>query len=297
LAAEDFTVATSGKKVLVYYIKDGFLTPVTYNIDDSEPEINFAVNLLFSGIVPDGFESKLTNTRLNTIEISSDTVSLDISGDAFEGEKADLAKNQIIYTLTDCENVLKINISVDGKPYADSLDRPAYINLKNPDYYQEDEAKPNELCKYLTIYYPDKTTEYLIPVTIKSDKIQIEVKNNDKAHSVTAEDKARAALQHLIEGVEGIGILGTFDDKMIKSLQIKDGVAVVDLDDIILIKFRDKTQYAEIAVESVARTLTSIDEIEKVQFLVDGVRLGYITGNINILNPIEPDKWYNFLTD
>lgn len=296
LASEDFTVATSGKKVLVYYIKDGFLTPVTYNIEDSEPEISTAVNLLLSGIVPDGFESELTNTRLNTIEISGDTVSLDITGDAFEGEKADLARNQIIYTLTDCPNITKINITIDGEPYADSFNRPTYINLKNSESYQQDKANPNELCKYITIYYPDKTAKYLVPITIKSDKIQIKADNNDKAFSVKAEDQAKAALLHLIEGAEEIGL--GIDDKMIKSLQIKDGVAVVDLDrNILLNKFSTKTQYAEIAIKSVVRTMTSVDEIEKVQFLVDGVKMGYITGNINIQNPIEPDKWYNFLTE
>jgi len=88
-----------------------------------------------------------------------------------------------------------------------------------------------------------------------------------------------------------------FNDKMIKSLQISEGVAVVDLDrNILLNKFSTKIQYAEIAIKSVVRTLTSIDGIEKVQFLVDGVKMGYITGNINIQNPIKPDKWYNFLT-
>jgi len=295
--SEDVYSVSSGKKVLVYYIKDGFLTPVTYNIDDSEPEISSALNLLFSGIVPTGFKNTLTNTRLNTLEISGDTVSLDISGDAFVGDKAQLARCQILYTLTDCENITKVNINVNGKPYATSLERPTYINLKDPESYQEDKEEPEELCKYLTIYYPDKTTKYLIPVSIKSDIIQSGEENNSKAVSVKAEDKARAALQHLFKGAGEIGSLGTIDDKMIKSLQIKDGVAVVDLDSSVIIKFSDKTQYAEIAVESVVRTLTSIDGIEKVQFLVGGVKLGYITGNINIQNPIEPDKWYNVLTN
>ncbi|NLZ53555.1 MAG: GerMN domain-containing protein [Thermoanaerobacteraceae bacterium] len=294
-ASEDVSSVSSGKMILVYYIKDGFLTPVTYNIEDSESEVSSALNLLFSEVCPKGFESQLTNTQLNTLEVSGDTVYLDISGDALEGDKAELAKNQIIYTLTDCPNITKINISVDGKPYADSLVRPTYINLKNPEYYQNDKTNPDELRKYLTIYYPDKTTEYLVPVTIKSDKIETEAENDDKASSVKAADQAKAALQHLIEGAEEIGL--GIDEKMIKSLQIKDGVAVVDLDrNILLNKFSTKTQYAEIAIKSVVRTLTSIDEIEKVQFLVDGLKMGYITGNINIQNPIEPDKWYNFLT-
>ncbi len=295
--SEDISSVSSSKKVLIYYIKDGYLTPVTYNIDHSRSEISSALELLFSGTIPDEFENPLANTRLNTLEIKGDSVSLDISVDSFAGDRGELAINQILYTLTDCQNVTKVNISIDGKPYATSLERPAYINLKDPESYEKDKENSEELDKYLTIYYPDKTTKYLIPVTIKSDKIQALSENNGRALSIKAEDKGKAALEHLIEGAGEIGSLGTFDDKMIKSLQIREGVAVVDLDSIVIIKFSDKSQYAEIAVESVVRTLTSIDEIEKVQFLVGGVKLGYITGSINIQNPIQPDKWYNFLQD
>ena len=115
---------------------------------------------------------------------------------------------------------------------------------------------------------------------------------------VKVEDKARAALQHLIEGTSKIESLEILDVKMIKSLRLDDGIAVVDLDKTrILIDFGTKTQYAEIAVESVVRTLTSIGGIEKVQFLVGGVTWGNVTGDLSLKKPIEPDRWYNILTD
>ena len=150
----------------------------------------------------------------------------------------------------------------------------------------------------MTIYYADKNKEYLIPVTIKSDKIESETENSDKRSMVKVEDKARAALQHLIEGTSKIESLEILDVKMIKSLRLDDGIAVVDLDKTrILIDFGTKTQYAEIAVESVVRTLTSIGGIEKVQFLVGGVTWGNVTGDLSLKKPIEPDRWYNILTD
>ncbi|HHY70816.1 MAG TPA: GerMN domain-containing protein, partial [Thermoanaerobacterales bacterium] len=260
--------APSGKMVSVYYIKDGFLTPVAYNVGVSELEVNAALNLLFSGITPEGFENKLDDVKLNSLVIDGDTVFIDVSGEFLQGKMIDLAKNQIIYTLTDCENIFKVNIAVDGKPYETLLERPPFINLTNPEDYEKDKENPEEMSKYLTIYYTDQDKEYLIPVTIKSDKIEPKTENSDKPSTVKAEDKARAALQHLIERTSKIESLETLDDKMIKSLRLDDGIAVVDLDKkIILIDFNIKTQYAEIAVESVVRTLTSIDGIEKVQFL------------------------------
>ena len=296
--SDNISSALSGKMVLVYYIKDGFLTPITYNVEASEPQVNSALNMLFSGITPEGFENKLDDVKLNSLNVSGDTISIDVSGEFLQGDKADLAKSQIIYTLTECENIFKVNIAVDGKPYEILLERSQFINLKNPEEYEKDKENPEELSKYLTIYYTDQDKGYLIPVTVKSDKLETKAENSDKPTTVKVEDKARAALQHLIEGTGKIESLDTFDDKMIKSLRLDDGIAVVDLDKkIILIDFNNKTQYAEIAVESVVRTLTSIDGIEKVQFLVGGVTWGNVTGNLSLKNPIEPDRWYNILAN
>ncbi len=289
--------APSGKMVSVYYIKDGFLTPVAYNVGVSELEVNAALNLLFSGITPEGFENKLDDVKLNSLVIDGDTVFIDVSGEFLQGKMIDLAKNQIIYTLTDCENIFKVNIAVDGKPYETLLERPPFINLTNPEDYEKDKENPEEMSKYLTIYYTDQDKEYLIPVTIKSDKIEPKTENSDKPSTVKAEDKARAALQHLIEGTEKIKTVAP-EIIRIKSLRIEDGIAEVDLYLNMHFKFHNEAQYAEIAVEAVVRTLTSIDEIERVQFLINGKnQVGYVTSNLSIQNPIEPDRWYNILTE
>lgn len=283
--------APSGKMVSVYYIKDGFLTPVAYNVGVSELEVNAALNLLFSGITPEGFENKLDDVKLNSLVIDGDTVFIDVSGEFLQGKMIDLAKNQIIYTLTDCENIFKVNIAVDGKPYETLLERPPFINLTNPEDYEKDKENPEEMSKYLTIYYTDQDKEYLIPVTIKSDKIEPKTENSDKPSTVKAEDKARAALQHLIEGTEKIKTVAP-EIIRIKSLRIEDGIAEVDLYLNMHFKFHNEAQYAEIAVEAVVRTLTSIDEIERVQFLINGKnQVGYVTSNLSIQNPIEPDRW------
>lgn len=292
--ASDYNPAPSGKMVLVYYIKDGLLTPVTYNIEASETQVNSAVNLLFSGIAPKGFENKLADVKINSIDISGDTASLDVSGEFLDGNKVDLAKNQIVYTLTECDNIFKVNIAVDGEPYETLLERPAFINLGNPGEYEEDKEDSEEMSNYLTVYYTDKNKEYLIPVTIKSDKIKTEAGSSVKA----VESKANAALLHLIEGPDIKNIKTIFPEGIrIKSLHIEDGIAEVDLDMKMLLKFTNEKQYAEIAVESIVRTLTSIDGIEKVQFLIDGkIKVGYVTSNLSIQSPIEANKYYNFLT-
>ncbi len=277
----------SGKMVSIYYIKNGLLTPATYSIDTNVEnyitQASTAIDLLFSGVAPEGFKNELADVKLNSLEISGDTASIDVSGEFLAGGKTDTAKKQIIYTLTECDNIFHINITVDGKPYATMLERPQFINLLNPAEYEKDKENPDELSKYLTIYYTDKNKKNLIPVTIKSDKVK-------------AEDKARVALQYLSEGAGDIENLQIFPKKIeIKNLHVADGIAEVDLDLNSLFEFHNETQYAEIAIEAVSRTLTAIDGIDQVQFLINGKTRDYVTSNVSIKNPIKPDRWYNLV--
>ncbi len=277
----------SGKMVSIYYIKNGLLTPATYsidtNVDNYITQASTAIDLLFSGVAPEEFENELADVKLNSLEISGDTASIDVSDEFLAGNKMDTAKKQIIYTLTECDNIFHINITVDGKPYATMLERPQFINLLNPAEYEKDKENPDELSKYLTIYYTDKNKKYLIPVTIKSDKVK-------------AEDKAKAALQYLSEGVGDIENLQIFPKKIeIKNLHVADGIAEVDLDLNSLFEFHNETQYAEIAIEAVSRTLTAIDGIDQVQFLINGKTRDYVTSNVSIKNPIKPERWYNLV--
>ncbi|MDD4568873.1 MAG: GerMN domain-containing protein [Tepidanaerobacteraceae bacterium] len=292
----DLSSSTSDKNMaLAYYTKDGFLTPIAFNTETTEPQVNTALKLLFSVDTPEGFENKLADVKLNSFTVNGDTISIDVSEEFLKVDKADLAKNQIIYTLTECENIFKVNITVEGEPHETLLERPPYINLKNPVEYEKDKKNPEEMSKYLTIYYIDKDIEYLIPVTVKSDKFETKTENSDKPFMVKAEDKTRAVLQHLIQEITKIENFKTFEDKTIKSLRLDDGIAVVDLDQNMLIKFINEKQYAEILVESIARTLTAIDEIDKVQFLINGKNIGNVTSNLSLENPIKPDRWYNIL--
>jgi len=264
----------------IYYIKSSFLVPVSYNIDVNSDnyieKVSTTINLLFSGDVPEGFESGVSGVKINSLNINQDIVSVDVSR-----ELTELAVKQIVYTLTECDNILHINISVNGKPFASMLERPKFINPVNPEQYAQDKDNPAELSKYITVYYTDSNKKYLIPLTIKTDK-------------TSAEDRAKEALRYLSEGIEGIEGISVFPNKMkIREFQIKDGTAEIDLDLDALFAFNDEVQYAEIAIDSVVRTLTSIDGIDQVQLLVNGKKLDYVTSNMSIKDPIKPEKWYN----
>ena len=295
---EEYTsLDSSDEMVFVYYLNDGYFTPVAYSVEKTDSIVNTAIELLFSGTIPEGFKNELANAKINSLNICGDVVSIDISGESLENTNIELARNQIVYTLTECENVFRITLSIDGKTQGTLMERPPYVNIVDTEKFEEDKMEQNGFENYLTIYYPDSERQYLIPVTIKSDLIGLEKDENNRQllHPGTL-DKAKAAIVHLISGTKEIESLKTINEKMVRNLFIKGDVAEIDFDRNMLTKFINERKYAEIAVESLVRTLTSIDGINKVQFLINGKNMGNVTGNLSLKNPIEPQRFYNILT-
>ncbi|MDI3481542.1 MAG: germination protein [Tepidanaerobacteraceae bacterium] len=290
-------------KVLLYYVKDGFLVPVTLGVKPTNEPMKAALNRLFSGPIPEGFQNKLSGVKLNSFNVAGDTVSVDVSSEFLNNDGIKLREEQLVFTLTEFEGIKNVKISVEGKPLNDLYERPLLINritwpqegkltLKN------DNAGESQIAEtYLTVYYADKTKKYIIPVSFKSPKVQIKTDEKTGIIPPDTEEKAKAAVEHLIEGPKGINNLaGIFPDEVkLKDFYIKNGIAYVDVSRALLIGFSNDAEYEEVAVESVVQTLTSIEDIEKVQFLVDGNRIGSIAGHTNITYPISRLKWYNII--
>lgn len=293
-------------KALVYYVKDGFLVPVTFGVESTNEPAKAALDLLFSGLTPKGFENGLFNVKLNSCNIAGDTASVDLSAEFLKGDDKKLREDQLVFTLTEFDDIKKVKISIDGEPLDDLHERPSLINQVNwpkqgkPSSEEagasDEEAQTSD--NYLTVYYADKTKKYIVPVSFESPKIQ--VKTDEKVGIIppTPEEKAKAAVEHLIEGPAEISSLtGIFPREVkLKDFYIKDGIAYVDVNSSLLMSFASENDaYERMAVESVVQTLTSIDEIDKVQFLIDGNPRASIKGHTNIAYPISRLKWYNII--
>ncbi|MCR4431606.1 MAG: GerMN domain-containing protein [Tepidanaerobacteraceae bacterium] len=292
-------------KVLLYLVKDGFLVPVTLGVEPTKEPVKAALDILFSGLTPEAFQNKLSGVRLNSFSVAGDTVSVDLSADFLKDDERKTREEQLIFTLTEFDDIKKVKISIDGKTLNDAYERPALINRvdwpqkaassKNAGVASAGDSQIDE--NYLTVYYVDRTKKYIIPISFSSPKIQLKTDEKIGVIPPDTEEKAKAAVEHLIEGPEGIeGLKGIFPAEVkLKDFYIKDGIAYVDVSRDLITSFAKDAQYEEVAVESVVQTLTSIDEIEKVQFLVDGNRMGSIAGHTNITYPISRLKWYNII--
>lgn len=293
----------SQDKVIIYYYKSGLLIPTTLCIKPTNQPAKAAISLLFSDHAPKGLENKLSGIKLKSLTIAGDTVSIDVSKEFSMGQDADLKKAQLLFTLAEFEDIRKVNVFIEGRLFESAGNRPKNINLmkssEGVEYtaIQADEASQDDEHTLITVYFTDKEKAFMTPVTLNSAFIKKKIDKMGEVILPTSEEKAKAALFHLIEGPTGISQLtGTLpNDVKLKDFYIKDGTAYVDVSKDMIMSFSSEAEDEKIAVESIVQTLTSLDGIQRVQFLIDGNKVGSIAGHTNISIPIARLKWYNFV--
>ncbi|WP_170240353.1 GerMN domain-containing protein [Thermosediminibacter litoriperuensis] len=266
-------------KVIVYYFKDGFLVPVTLTAEAGGEPAKTALSNLFSFDAPKPFENMLREVRLINFDVADGLAVLDVSKEFLKGE-VQLKKLQIVFTLTEFQDITGVRISVEGEPFEEDFERPELIN-ETP---SQDTAAE---ISTVTVYYADKDRNYLVPVTYA-------IKNPN----LSTEEKASYALARLLEGPGPDKKLGRIfpDNVTLKNFYIRDTIAYVDVGKDLLLDLLDESHLEKIAVESVVQTLTSIEGVEKVQFLIDGKVMGSIAGHVNIGEPISRIHWINLIS-
>lgn len=128
----------------------------------------------------------------------------------------------------------------------------------------------------LTIYFPTKDALHLQP------EVKI-LEYNDHP--------ARTAIELLIKGSQNKELVTIFPaNTKLRSIKIKDNIAYVDFDAALL-----KTQYGgssseRLLVAAVVNTLTEFENIEKVQFLVQGKIVETIWGHMDVSEPLSRNE-------
>ena len=150
---------------------------------------------------------------------------------------------------------------------------------KAPDFPAAAPAPPNgdataaQAAIPITVYFADKNAERLVPVVHRLDRTAIG-------------DPARAAMELLLIGTKNTNLVNVIPpDTRLKSLVVKDRVAYVDFSKNILKKGGSTEE--TFLVASVVNTLTEFPNIEKVQFLVEGKKVGTIFGQVDVSEPLS----------
>lgn len=278
-------VADGTKEVKLYFSNSEFNNirsekrSVTYSEEDILAEI--VLHKLLEGpadvnnkaVIPEGTEliEYKTEGTLARVNFTSDYLN-------FDGENAKsaelLARYSIVKTLCELPGIDRVEILVDGKPLISSNGTPVG-SIGESDIVFDESSMDNETYKYVTLYFSDDMGEKLASLRRRAPLL-----DNSMEKTVITE---------LIKGPDGEGYYGTLPaGTKLLTVETKEKICFVNFSRELVDKFSGGSTEATLAIYSVVNSLTELDDIEKVQFLVNGEKVEWF-GEYAFSEPFERD--------
>lgn len=220
------------------------------------------VNLLIQG-PKDSVEKKRAipaETKLLGISVDGSIATVDFSG-AFFGETDldnSLAAATVVKTLCETGKVLKVKILVEGQELIGSDKIP--LGALGSDDIVDGSSPAKNSSVNVSLYFADKTGQYL----------QVEQR------SVSQSDKEpieKVVVTELMNGSQADGLRLIPAEAKLLSTEIKDGVCFVNFSKDFVEKRIAGSSAELMTVYSVVNTLTDLNSIDKVQFLIEGQKV------------------------
>ncbi|HWR39381.1 MAG TPA: GerMN domain-containing protein, partial [Patescibacteria group bacterium] len=125
------------------------------------------------------------------------------------------------------------------------------------------------------VYFATKDALYLVP----------EVRTVTGAGSVSL---AKGALECLAAGPKSPELVAVMPaGSAVRDLQIRDGVAYADFNAVLMKKHTGGSTAERLTVVAIVNTLTEFPDIQKVQILVEGKKVGTLAGHLDVSQPLS----------
>lgn len=245
-----------------------------------------AVQELLKGPNKEGLKSAIPkNTELLDIKVQNELVKVNFSKEFFELNdisSKNLAIISVVNTLTDLPDIDKVSIMLEGKDLLSSDGKP-YGPLTRKSLNKIDKKKPKKQQTSnidVIVYFSDEEAMYLVPETRK-----IEVKESDKIYL------EKMIVEELLKGPK---IETHFDtipkDTKLLSIKVDDKTAYVDFSKEFKENHPGGSTGEIMTVYSVVNSLTELDSIDKVVFLVEGQKEKTLAGHLIFDEPFGRDE-------
>ena len=209
-----------------------------------------------------------TKDEITTVNFSSEF------GEVSENDTL-LASYTVVKTLSQLEGVSKVMIEIDGKPLTDSSGEAREPFTAEDIVIASATKKPTELT--VTLYFYDENVQYLM-----KEERSITASNNDPIEKYVVEE--------LIKGPTQSGLIATLDpESKLISVQTKDKTCFVNFTADFIDKNTGGSTKEEGAIYSIVNSLTELDGIENVQFLIEGKKVDTF-GSFAFNEPFERDN-------
>jgi Spore germination protein len=192
---------------------------------------------------------------------SSNTTTVDFSEEFNQKNASDtlLAAYTVAKTLTQLPNTQQVFVKVKGKPIVDNTGK-AEGAIADEDIVVGTGANQDKEV-YVSLYFYNSDATYL-------------EKETRKVNAASNETLEKYVIEELIKGPSQKGLAATLsaDSKLI-SVQTKDGICFVNFSSDFVSKNTGGSTKEMGAIYSIVDSLTELDDVKKVQFLIEGKKL------------------------
>ena len=202
-------------------------------------------------IIPEG-------TKLLSAKFSEGILTLDFSEEIYSKEESEniLIRTSIISTMSAMKEIKGVQLTVEGEYMTDS-DGEIIGILGNEDIVYDTEPETEEK-KYIKLYFSD----------LKSEKLIAEAREISVSQKETMEMRV---LKELLKGPVNPKLMKTIpSETKILSVETKEGICFVNFSQEFRTRHTGGSASEMMTVYSVVNSLTELDGIDKVQFLIEG---------------------------
>ena len=225
----------------------------------------------------DGNQALLSNgISIKTYTLENGLLTLNLSGEYGELARPQevLVRAGLVRTFVQVPEVERVTLLIDGDPLKDSKGRE--IGTMTADSFLENSGREIYQYQYatLTLYFANAEGTDLV-----AEERVVEVNAN--------QTREKTVLEQLIAGPEEKGSVATIPigTKIKDVTTTDDGTCYVNLSEEFVLKHTGGEREELLTIYSIVNSLCKLDQIDRVQFLVEGKKLDTYKDNLQFKTP------------
>ena len=244
---------------------------------DKEAMLKNVLAILQEGPNADGATASMPqNLEIRSVTLEQATVTVDFSEEYLQMNDLEetICRSSVVWTLTSLDFVKNVRILVEGEPLKNQ-NGEAYAIFNRDNVWIDTEISA-ETTGYaiLTLYFANAEGTDLV-----AEERVVEVNAN--------QTREKTVLEQLIAGPEEKGSVATIPvgTKIKDVTTTDDGTCYVNLSEEFVLKHPGGEREELLTIYSIVNSLCKLDQIDRVQFLVEGKKLDTYKDNLQFKTP------------
>ncbi len=277
----DMISGAGEEEVSFYYMSsDGSIKPIDKNINEENMQDTMmtVLHTLQQPPKADGMAATVPkDLEFLSVGLVNDIAILNLSKEYFSMKETDevVCRSSIVWTLTSLDKIQGVEIKVEGKPLCTHEGKEIGIMNRNNILIDGEEISA-------------ETTEYAILTLYFANTEQTDLAAEERVVEVNSnQTREKTILEQLIAGPVEKDRLRTIpaETKIRDVTTTKDGTCYVNLSEDFVTKHNGGKRTELLAIYSIVNSLCELEQIEQVQFLIEGKKLDEWEGGFELKSP------------